>query len=62
MTTDPRKAQQHSEHDDESQGTVSDSAANPTPPDTDTTTSEDVHDMPQSPTRPDVAEQDGAPD
>lgn len=59
MTTDPRESQQHSEEDE---GTVSEAAANPTPPDTDTTTSEDVHDMPQLPTRPDVAEQDGAPD
>ncbi|MBA4609625.1 MULTISPECIES: hypothetical protein [Aeromicrobium] len=65
MTTDPRESHQDSERPDEGQddgGTVSETAANPTPPDTDTTTSEDVHDMPQSPTRPDVAEQDGAPD
>lgn len=54
MTTDPHD----STHEDENEGTVGESAANPTPPDTDTTTSEDVDDMPQSPTRPDVADQD----
>jgi len=54
MTTDPRDH----ENGDEQGGTVSESSANPVPPDTDTTTSEDVDDMPQSPTRPDVAEQD----
>jgi len=54
MTTDPRD----STPEDEQEGTVSESSANPVPPDTDTTTSEDVDDMPQSPTRPDVAEQD----
>jgi len=55
MTTDPHDSK-HDENEDS--GTVSESAANPTPPDTDTTTSEDVDDMPQSPTRPDVADQD----
>ncbi len=54
MTTDPHD----STRPDEDEGTVSESAANPTPPSTDTTTSEDVDDMPQSPTRPDVADQD----
>lgn len=59
MTPDPQEPQRR--RDDDQDGTVSESAANPTPPDTDTTTSEDVHDMPQSPTRPDVAEDDGSP-
>ncbi|WP_313409277.1 hypothetical protein [Aeromicrobium sp.] len=56
MTTDPHDSTHEDEN--EGEGTVSESAANPTPPDTDTTTSEDVDDMPQSPTRPDVADQD----
>lgn len=36
---------------DQPEGTVSESAANPVPPATETLTSEDTHDTPQSPTR-----------
>lgn len=61
MTTDPQDPQDRPD-DAEQEGTVSESEANPPPPDTDVTTAEDVHDMPQSPTRPDVAEDDRQPD
>lgn len=54
MTTDPKRSPQDP---DEQDGTVSEAEANPTPPATDAATSDDVHDTPQSPTQPDVADQ-----
>lgn len=59
MTPDPknmpdeRPQDRESDSQDDEQGSVSESAANPTPPATDATTSEDVHDSPQLPTRDD---------
>ena len=60
MSNDPQEPRKRATDADE--GTVSEPSADPTPPATEATTSEDVHDTPQSPTRPDVAEQDGSPD
>lgn len=66
MTTDPQRSDAEAgepETTDASEGgTVSESSANPVPPETTTLASEDVHDSPQSPTRPDVAEDDRQPD
>lgn len=71
MTTDPQRSHdsedshhEDSEHEDSASegGQVSEASANPVPPETTTLTSEDVHDSPQSPTRPDVAEDDRQPD
>jgi hypothetical protein len=67
MTNDPQRSKTDAE-DSETQdsasegGTVSEASANPVPPETTTLTSEDVHDSPQSPTRPDVAQDDRRPD
>ncbi|GAA3540387.1 hypothetical protein [Aeromicrobium flavum] len=66
MTTDPQRSEDEARSgttDDASEGgTVSEASANPVPPETTTLASEDVHDSPQSPTRPDVAEDDRQPD
>lgn len=55
MTTDPKRSPQ--DPDETQDETVSEAEANPTPPATDASTAEDVHDTPQLPTRPDVADQ-----